>query len=302
MINNGYSPHAVWTQPDRPKGRGKKLQPNPVKAFCSECSLTVHQPEKLKGKENLKALEEAELDFLVVAAYGLILPKAALEAPKFGCINVHASLLPRWRGAAPIERAAIAGDVQTGVGIMRMEKGLDTGPVYAQSALSIDYSKPIAALEDQLANLGGTLLCETLDKLILNPKFSPTPQPEVGVTYAEKLNKTDRTINWQQSAQSIQRRIWALESRLPVRMQISGVNVQFLSAQVKPQTDVTPSTLPGSIVDVSKHGIVVQCATDLLQIKEVRVEKGKGSRLNPAAVLNGYAEYFAIGNRFVPVS
>ena len=302
MITHGYTPQAVWTQPDRPKGRGKKLQPNPVKAFCSEHSLTVYQPENLKDEDNLAPLRAAKLDVLVVAAYGLILPKAALNAPKLGCINVHASLLPRWRGAAPIERAAIAGDMHTGVGIMQMEKGLDTGPVYTQSALPIDYSNSITELEDQLANLGGILLCETLDKLAQSPNIQPTPQADVGVTYAEKLNKADRTINWQQSAQSIQRRIWALQERLPVRMQIAGLNVQILGAKFKQQTDAAPKTLPGCVVDVSKHGVVVQCATDLLQITEVRVEKGKGSRLDPAALINGYGDYFAIGNSFVPLS
>ena len=124
----------------------------------------------------------------------------------------------------------------------------------------------------------------------------------MGVTYAEKLNKADRTINWQQSAQSIQRRIWALQERLPVRMQIAGLNVQILGAKFKQQTDAAPKTLPGCVVDVSKHGVVVQCATDLLQITEVRVEKGKGSRLDPAALINGYGDYFAIGNSFVPLS
>ena len=175
LSDSPFAPKVVLTQPDRPKGRGRKLQANPVKTLAQELAIPVLQPNDFKSQESLDELSHFHPDVLIVAAYGLILPTTVLELPKYGCINVHASLLPRWRGAAPIERAVMAGDTQTGVGIMQMEKGLDTGPVFLEQKVAINNDSTVADLEHQLAVGGAQLLIEVLNSL---PAQSPSPSPE----------------------------------------------------------------------------------------------------------------------------
>ena len=193
----------MLTQPDRPRGRGRTLSANAVKAAATQYDLPILQPASLREEGVVEALSKFAPDVLVVAAYGLLLPQQVLDLPTHGCINVHASLLPRWRGAAPIERAVMAGDDTTGVSIMEMERGLDTGPVYAMESLSIAACADVGELEAELAIRGGELLVEVLQQLRSNPDLRPTPQPESGVCYANKLSATDRLIDWRCSAEQI---------------------------------------------------------------------------------------------------
>ncbi|XOV83837.1 MAG: methionyl-tRNA formyltransferase [bacterium] len=304
LINSPFKPRAVFTQPDRPTGRGRKVQANAVKKLAQSADIKLLQPASLRAKEAQQQLAELQADVLIVAAYGLILPPEVLGIPRLGCLNVHASLLPRWRGAAPIERALIAGDEQTGVCIMQMEAGLDTGPVYAQTRVPVGDETTASELTDQLADQGAELLIEVLadfataeaDKRTLP---TPIPQDETLATYAHKLQAADRNIDWQDCAKSIADRIRGLAGRMPVRCLLGDTHVQILAAKPieQPLTD-SEATPPGTLVDVSKSGIVVQCATDLLQISQIKVERGKGSVLDPAAAINGYRDLFFPGARF----
>lgn len=304
LIDSKFKPLAVFTQPDRPQGRGRKLQPNPVKSLALQHNMKVEQPESLKGTAARQALSAYQPDVFVVAAYGLILPKGVLSIPSIGCLNVHASLLPRWRGAAPIERAAMAGDEMTGVCIMHMERGLDTGPVYQSQAVPIDYNLSIRDLEAELAQAGSNNLLQVLSAFAESlagklPAPIPVQQDDRLATYADKLTSTDRQLNWQKSAGSLARQIWALAERLPVRASLAETGVQILQAGVIEQTQLDGHRPePGTIVDVSKNGVTVQCATDLLQIKKLKLEKGNGSILDPAAVMNGFSDLFRPGTRF----
>ncbi len=204
-------PAVVYTQPDRPAGRRRRLSASPVKTLAEQHNLPVRQPRSLRPAEEAAALRAADLDVFVVAAYGLILPTAVLTAPRFGCINVHASLLPRWRGAAPVERAIMAGDTETGVSIMHMEQGLDTGPVYLQRRLAITPDLDGPSLEARLADLGAEALLECLVRL---PDLRPQPQAPEGVTYAAKLSRADAAIDWTLLAVVIERKIRALRGRM----------------------------------------------------------------------------------------
>ncbi|MEM9623048.1 MAG: methionyl-tRNA formyltransferase [Pseudomonadota bacterium] len=303
LLDSAFAPVAVFTQPDRPKGRGRKLQANPVKQLADARQVPVEQPATLKDKTARQALASYEPDIMVVAAYGLILPPTVLRIPGYGCLNVHASLLPRWRGAAPIERAAIAGDSLTGACIMHMEKGLDTGPVYNSVTVPIDYTSTIAELEMSLAQQGSECLLEILNAFSEAKEGSgrlpkAVAQDDQLATYASKLTAADRHLNWQKSAETLARQVWALADRLPVRARLNNTGMQILQAQMVEQTDIPQNQPePGTIVDASKHGITVQCATDLLQIKAIKIE-GKQNVLGAADAMLGYAELFRPGGRF----
>ncbi|MEM7101024.1 MAG: methionyl-tRNA formyltransferase [Pseudomonadota bacterium] len=302
LVDAAIRPIAVYTQPDKPKGRGRKLSPNPVKLRASELEIPIYQPDSLRDEEAQAELAALLPDVLVVVAYGQILPQSVLDIPKFGCINVHASLLPRWRGAAPIERAVMAGDHETGVAIMQMEAGLDTGPVYRMSRTPIE-TKPddtCANLEQNLASLGAEDLIQVLGELESGNLAPPQPQPEAGVTYANKLTPQDRIPNWHSSAELVAKHIWALRDRLPVRAQITGAGVQILSAHPVEQNELDSTTQPGTLVDANKSGITVQCATDLLRITQLRMEKGKGTILSAADAINGHQAAFVPGHVLAP--
>lgn len=301
LADSNYRPAGVFTQPDRPRGRGRKVQPNPVKKLALELDIPALQPASLRKPEAVEALTSFHPDVFIVAAYGLILPAEILAVPTYGCINVHASLLPRWRGAAPIERAMMAGDTETGVCIMKMETGLDTGPVYARDSVPIPDDANAADLEATLAATGAKALLRVLSdfKKAKNGKQTapvPEPQDSEHATYADKLSALDRKVNWQQSAAQVARQIMALSPRLPVRVEINHSAVQLLRAssiqQSLPQDD---HIRPGTLIDVSKNGFLVQCATDLLQITSLKVEQGKGKVLDPAAAINGFSELFYPG-------
>lgn len=199
---------AVYTQPDRPRGRGKKVQVTPIKAVAETHNIPVVQPLNFRNEADIEAFKAFNADLMVVVAYGIILPKAILEAPKYGCLNIHASLLPRWRGAAPIHRAIEAGDAKTGVGIMQMDVGLDTGDVWSEASIDITDEMTTGALHDALKEMGAELLLKTIPAVIEGKK-SPTPQPEEGVTYAEKISREEAEIDWTESRETLLRKIHA---------------------------------------------------------------------------------------------
>jgi methionyl-tRNA formyltransferase len=278
---------------------------NPVKGLAEELALPILQPASLRDPDVHAEIAQLDLDVLIVASYGLILPAEVLTLPTYGCLNVHASLLPRWRGAAPIERAIMAGDTKTGVCIMQMEAGLDTGPVYASEVVPITEHTTAKDLYETLAENGAKSLLKVL-KTLAAAKAGKAPLPSALAqnndlaTYAHKLNKGDRLINWHQSAEQITHQVTALADRLPVRTSIKACGVQFLAARSVEQTILREETVvPGTIVDVSNTGITIQCATDLLQITSLKVERGKGKILDPAAALNGFKDLFYPSARFV---
>ncbi len=299
LCTTRYRPVAVFTQPA--KSSGKKGKGGAVQSLAEQHDIAVLQPENFKTAESLAMLSDFAPDVLIVAAYGLILPPSVLEIPSIDCVNVHASLLPRWRGAAPIERAIMAGDTETGICIMSMEKGLDTGPVYAQQATPIVEDVQTASLERHLADIGGTLLVNVLDEMSTaraQNSALPQPQPQSadGITYAQKIGPEDRKIDWQRGAREIALQIRALAERDPVRcmVQVEGntVGMQIVEAQVLEQS---PSgKQPGTIIASTKVGIDVQCAMNVLRINKLRFEKGKGSLLTPADALNGNASLIAV--------
>jgi len=297
LSDSPFAPKVVLTQPDRPKGRGRKLKANPVKTLAQELAIPVLQPNDFKSQESLDELSHFHPDVLIVAAYGLILPTTVLELPKYGCINVHASLLPRWRGAAPIERAVMAGDTQTGVGIMQMEKGLDTGPVFLEQKVAINNDSTVADLEHQLAVGGAQLLIEVLNSLPAQTQTQAQAQAqsEAGITYAAKLTPADRRVNWHNSAAEIERQIRALANRMPVTATLPEVEVQLLSAQV---ITADSAAAPGTIVAARKGQFVVQCGTDQLQVQRLRINKGKGLPMDAAAAINGFQRFLPEGAQF----
>jgi methionyl-tRNA formyltransferase len=281
----------VLTQPDRPKGRGRTLQASAVKEFAESQQLPLFQPERLLDPESIAPIKDLSLDVLIVAAYGLILPPAVLQLPRFGCINVHASLLPRWRGAAPIERAIMAGDQHTGVCIMQMDKGLDTGPVLSSKGIAITAEDTAITLEQSLAEQGAQLLISTLRELPVDPQ----PQPTTGANYAPKLTASDRTIDWSRSAAELHLQVRALSDRMPVRCEVNGVVMQILQTANLPQEDSKRAAAPGTITACTKNGIAVQCGAGELVITRLKLNKGKGLAMHAADALNGYGEILHTG-------
>ena len=227
LVEAGHEVVAAYTQPPRPAGRGKGERPTPVEEQARELGIEVRSPKSLRGEDEQRAFAELEADVAVVAAYGLILPQPILDAPMFGCLNVHASLLPRWRGAAPVQRAIMAGDEFTGVTIMQMEAGLDTGPILLKRAVEIG-EKNAAQLTDDLAQLGAAMIAEVIADL---PLFEPIPQPEEGVTYASKLSKEEARIDWSASAPELIRHAQALAPFPGAWFEARGERIKLLAAR-----------------------------------------------------------------------
>lgn len=284
LLAAGYPVHLVLTQPDRPAGRGMKLQASPVKQLALDHHLPVLQPLSLKKGEEaehaLQALKTAvygkPLDVLIVAAYGLILPTSVLNAPRLGCLNIHGSLLPRWRGAAPIQRSIEAGDSETGICIMQMEEGLDTGPVRLHCALPILSGDTASTLHDKLAVLGGDLLVEALDAL--QKEMLPLiPQPAVGVTYAEKISKAEGLIDWNRSAVELQRTLRAFDPFPGASTLFNGDSLKCFEPEVV--VGAGSSGTPGAILAVNAAGIEVQCSQGVLRIRTLQKA---GSKRQPA--------------------
>lgn len=271
LTSSQHTVQAVFTRADRPAGRGRPMHSSPVKLRALELGIQVHQPTSFDTTV-CETLRDLRLDALIVVAYGLILPPAALAAPKFGCFNVHASLLPRWRGAAPIQRAILAGDETTGVAIMRMEAGLDTGPVLNVRALDIDPADTAGTLSDRLAILGGALLCQTLDELALG-SAREIPQPQVGITYAKKISKTEALIDWQEDAVNVLRRIHAFNPSPVAETRVGGVQLRIWNAELAPGAELaSPSCAPpGTVIGAHPLGIDVACGQGALRLLRLQL-------------------------------
>jgi methionyl-tRNA formyltransferase len=262
---------AVFTQPDRPAGRGQAMQVSPVKRRALELGLTVHQPATFKTPEAIEMLRAAEVDALVVAAYGLILPVAALGIPKWGCINIHASLLPRWRGAAPIQRALLAGDGESGVTIMRMEAGLDTGPMMNSHAIIISPRETAKTLHDRLATLGAELIGEALQAL-RSGHSGEVAQPAGGVSYAAKIDKAEALIRWHESAQQIDRQIRAFDPWPVAETRFQGEQLRIWDAEPLEAPHLNPSAMPpGTVLTAAAEGIDVVCGTGILRVRKLQL-------------------------------
>jgi len=275
LVDAGHSVVAVYTQPDRPAGRGRRVTASPVKRFAEERGIVVLQPETFRDEAAVADLTALQPDILIVAAYGLLLPQNVLDIPTHGCLNVHASVLPRWRGAAPIQAAILCADEATGVSLMRMTAGLDCGPVFSDSVIAIGESESAGDLHDRLAVLGGELLVKDLPK-ILRGDISPAPQDESLVTYAAKIQKQDAELDWTLSAEELLRRIRAYNP-VPGAFFFSGNDVRVKIWQASVVADV--SAAPGSFVQYDASGIVIACGHDGLRLESLQLP---GKRRAPA--------------------
>lgn len=264
LVAAGHEIVAVYTQPPRPAGRGKSLQPTAVELRARELGLEVRSPRSLKNEEEQAAFAALEADIAVVAAYGLILPPPILDAPRLGCLNVHASLLPRWRGAAPVQRAIMAGDDETGVTIMQMEAGLDTGPMRHVETLLIGESDA-AELTERLSLLGAKMMIDVLADL---DSFPPVSQPETGVTYAAKISKDEARIDWSRSAGELQRHVQGLAPFPGAWFEAGGERIKLLDAE-----SIDGAGKPGEVVG---EPLVVACGEDALHCRMLQ-RAGKGA-------------------------
>ena len=278
----GFEIPLVLTQPDRPKGRGMQLAPSPVKQAALELGLRVAQPEKLRNNaEALQMLKEVEADVMVVAAYGLILPQDVLDTPKHGCLNIHASLLPRWRGAAPIQRAIEAGDAETGVCIMQMDIGLDTGDVVSEHRYAIQPTDTANEVHDALMNLGAAAIVADLQQLKTEGRLKSVKQPEEGVTYAQKLSKEEARINWSESAAVIERKIRAFNPVPAAWVEYQGKPMKIWRAEV-----VAQQGRAGEVLSCSSDGLIVACGENALKITQLQPSGSK--RMDIAAFAAGH--------------
>ena len=265
LIAAGHTIDAVYTQPDRPSGRGKKPQPSPVKAVAMAAGLEIKQPVSLKTVEAQQELAAIAPDLLVVVAYGLILPQAVLELPKLGCINVHASLLPRWRGAAPIERALLAGDPVSGVTIMKMDAGLDTGDMLYKQQVEIGPEDDRISLTDKICDAGKQALLHTLSHFSELSSQAQRQNDSLS-TYADKLEKSESLLQWQEPAEKLHRIIRAGLGRAPAFSFINGARLQMLEASVeKTESQKTP----GTILEISRHGMLIACGQACLLVTRI---------------------------------
>ena len=289
------SPHnivAVYTQPDRAAGRGKQLQASPVKKLALEHDIPVYQPLNFKGDEDKQVLASHNADIMVVVAYGLILPQAVLDIPRLGCINVHASILPRWRGAAPIERALMAGDAETGVTIMQMDKGLDTGAMLVKATTAINDDDDRQVLEERIAQVGRQALVAALAQI--EPlRAKAEAQDDSLSTYASKLSKTEALIDWTQNAQQINRTVRCGIGRTPAFCFLNGERVRILKATALPKSS---QAALGEIIAIQRDALQVACQDSTLEVSVMQFP-GKNA-LAIRDLLNSKREALALGNRF----
>jgi len=287
------TPHdivAVYTKEDTPSGRGKKLQASAVKVLAQEHQLPVVQPKSLRDEDALTQLAEFNADLMIVVAYGLILPTAALETPRLGCVNVHGSLLPRWRGAAPIQRAIWAGDTHSGVTIMQMDEGLDTGPMLFKASLEVDSQETSSTLYERLAALGPQALVEAID-LLAQDKLPAQVQDDAQANYAKKLSKDEAKINWQDDAAHIERCIRAFNPWPVSYFQLEQHNVKVWQATIG---SIETDQAPGTIVQADKHGIVVATGQGSICLEQLQFPGKKAMAISD--ILNSRKALFAPGN------
>ncbi len=270
MTEGGFRPLAVMTQPDRPAGRGRKLQASPVKQYALTAGITVMQPESLRAPLVYSQLAALQPDAIVVAAYGLLLPPDLLRLPKRGCINVHASMLPRWRGAAPVQAAILAGDAETGISLMNMEEGLDSGPVYAQQALKIGADETAGELLDRLARLGGELLLQHL-AAILDGQLAAVPQDPGKVTSAGKFKPGDARLDWQRPASELSRRLRACNPVPGAWFEVDGERIKCWSG-VALEED---GNAPGMVLAVTRDGVDIACGQGVIRLTSLQ-RPGRG--------------------------
>ena len=271
-LASGANVVAVYTQPDRPAGRGRKLGPSPVKDAARAAGLPVEQPEGLRDPAARERLSACAPDLMIVVAYGLILPKAVLAIPRLGCWNVHASLLPRWRGAAPIQRAILAGDAETGIGLMQMEAGLDTGPVLLEARTPIAAGDTGGTLHDRLATLGAQTLAEALARTLRGEALVGQPQPADGIVYAHKLDKTEAKLDWTDAADILARKVRAFDPWPVAEGLIDGERMRIWAAEPIAASVVGA---PGSVHATHRDAIDVATGDGLLRIRELQREGGR---------------------------
>jgi methionyl-tRNA formyltransferase len=288
LVEAGFAVPLVLTRPDRPKGRGLKRQPSAVKALALARGLDLHQPASLKTDADRAGVLAVPVDVLVVAAYGLLLPAAVLGWPRHGGLNVHASILPRWRGAAPIERSLLAGDVETGVTIMRMDAGLDTGPIIDVVRTPVTRRETAATLTVKLATTGAAAIVAALRRLEREGALAATPQPREGACYAPKIDKIEATIDWRASADTIDRQIRAFDPVPGAGTTLAGEAIKLWKAA--PAAAPMPRATPGTVLAVHPTGMLVGCGEGALRIDEVQPAGGR--RMSIAA--------FIAGRRIVP--
>ncbi|MFC0308672.1 methionyl-tRNA formyltransferase [Gallibacterium trehalosifermentans] len=293
LLSSQHQVVAVYTQPDKPAGRGKKLQPSPVKQLALTHNVPVYQPKSLRKAEAQQELQQIEADVMVVVAYGLILPKAVLETPRLGCLNVHGSLLPRWRGAAPIQRAIWAGDQESGVTIMQMNEGLDTGDMLHKAVCSIDATETSASLYEKLAQLGPTALIEVLDNLE-SGNYPPEVQQDQFSNYAEKLSKEEAKLDWSLSAEQLERCIrafnpWPISWVEVIDRQQQKQTLKVYQATVLPHVDA----VPGTILQANKQGIQIATKQGVLNLTLLQPAGKKP--MSAQDLLNGRSDWFVVG-------
>jgi len=270
VLHSRHSLVGVFTRPDRPRGRGQRLSASVVKEAALAAGLPVSQPATAQDGAALDELKSWRADVLVVVAYGLILPRALLDAPRLGSVNIHASLLPRWRGAAPIQRAILAGDTKTGITLMRMEAALDAGPILLQRSIPIRPTDTSARLHDALAALGAQTLLQGLDALA-EGALPPTPQPQEGVSYAAKIGKSEAAIDWRKSATEIDRQVRAFNPWPVAETRFADTQLRILTARIDEESaPQVPGTAPGTVVSMLEDALVVQCGEGFLALVQVQ--------------------------------
>jgi len=279
LLEAGHHIIAVYSQPPRPAGRGHRPQPSPIQSLAATRGLPVHFPATLRPEEEQAAFAALGADAAVVAAYGLILPPRILGAPRLGCLNVHASLLPRWRGAAPIQRALLAGDQATGITIMQMEEGLDTGPILLQEAVPIGRDATSAGLSAELAPLGGQLMLAALDG-IGDDQITPQPQPQEGVTYAHKISREEARLDWRLPSIDLERRVRAFDPRPGAFFEIGGERIRVHTAIELPGP---AGGVPGTVLD---ERLLVACGEGVLRL--LRLQRPGRAPLEAAEFLRGF--------------